>query len=283
MVPHDVNVDLHMHSTASDGVVSPADLAARGHANGLSIIALTDHDTLDGLAQAREAAADLGIRFINGVEISVTWGGGTLHLVGLGFEADHPSLAPNLRAMQETRFERAQRMDAGLVANGIASVLDEALALAGRPNLLGRAHFARALVARGTFSHMQEVFDRCLTPNKPGYAPHEWATLADAMGWIQAAGGTPVLAHPARYRLSATTHWALMQEFIGLGGKAIEVSTGSHSQVETRRYQRLSIELGLMASRGSDFHSPTESRCDVGRAPPLPDGTAPLWSDWLPC
>ena len=282
MIPHDINVDLHMHSTASDGVVPPSELAARGRANGLSLMALTDHDTLDGLAEAKASALDHGIGFVSGVEISVTWGGETLHLVGLGFDEAHPALAGNLRAMQDTRFERAQRMDAGLVAKGVPSVLEDALALAGKPNLLSRAHFARALVARGVCTHMQDVFDRYLTPNKPGYVPHQWAALGDAMGWIQAAGGTPVLAHPARYKLSATAHWALMQEFIGLGGQAIEVATGSHGQEEIRRYQRLSIELGLKASRGSDFHCPTESRCDVGRAPALPDGTAPLWADWLP-
>jgi predicted metal-dependent phosphoesterase TrpH len=280
MVPHDLNVDLHMHSTASDGTLSPEDLVARGAANGVQIMALTDHDTLDGLARARAAAADHGIRFFNGVEISVTWGGETLHMVGLDFDDQHPALAGSLRQVAASRFERARAMDQGLMAVGLPSIFDEAMAFAGNPNLIGRAHFARAMVARGICSHMQAVFDQYLTPGHPGYVPHEWSSLRQAMEWVHQAGGFTVLAHPARYRINATAHWALIQEFMSLGGKTIEVATGSHSLDETRRYQRLSIELGLMASRGSDFHCPKESRCDVGQAPALPCGTLPVWAGY---
>ncbi len=280
MVPHDLNVDLHMHSTASDGTVAPGDLVDRAASNGLQIMALTDHDTLDGLPRARQAAADHGIRFMNGVEISVSWGGETLHMVGLDFDADHPGLVAQLKQVSVSRFERGRAMDAGLVASGLPSVFDEAMAYAGNPNLLGRAHFARALVARGVCSHMQAVFDRYLTPGHPGYVAHEWTSLAKAMALVHEAGGFTVLAHPARYRINATAHWALLQEFMSLGGRAIEVATGSHSQDETRRYQRLSVEMGLMASRGSDFHCPKESRYDVGQAPVLPCGTWPVWAGY---
>jgi len=269
-----------MHSTASDGVLSPTALVLRGRDHGVDLMAITDHDTLDGLEEAEAAASDLGVGFMNGVEVSVTWGGSTLHLVGLGFDRSHPALSGALRAMQSSRFKRAHQMDAALVAAGLPSVMDSALGFAGNPNLIGRTHFARALVEAGICREVQEVFDRFLTPGRPGYVSHEWASLSEAMGWILSAGGTPVLAHPARYKLNSTAHWALMQEYMALGGEAIEVSTGSHSQEDTRRYQRLSVELGLRASRGSDFHSPRESRCDVGRAPPLPDGTLPVWSDW---
>jgi len=280
MLAHDLNVDLHMHSTASDVVVAPADLAVRGAANGLHLMALTDHDTIDGLGQAEEAARDLGIEFLNGVEISVSWGGVTLHLVGLGFDRESLALQAGLQGVQTSRLERARAMDDSLVKHGMPSVFDHAMSYAGNPALIGRTHFARALVAEGICKGMQEVFDRYLTPNKPGYVPHEWARLRSAMDWIISAGGTPVLAHPARYKLTDTAHWALMQEFMQLGGRALEVSTGSHSLDDTRRYQRLSVELGLHASRGSDFHSPTESRCDVGLAPALPDGTSPVWAGW---
>lgn len=280
MLPHDLNVDLHMHSTASDGVLAPAALVARGQDHGVDLMALTDHDTLDGLEEAVTAAGDLGVSLLTGVEVSVTWGGVTLHLVGLGFDRTDPGLAGALRSMQVSRFERARQMDAALVASGLPPVMDAALGFAGNANLIGRTHFARALVEAGICSGVQEVFDRFLTPGKPGYVAHEWASLRDAMGWIHAAGGTTVLAHPARYRLNDTAHWALMQDFMALGGRAIEVATGSHNQDDTRRYQRLSVDLGLRASRGSDFHSPKESRCDVGRAPPLPDGTLPVWADW---
>lgn len=280
MVPQDINVDLHMHSTASDGVVTPCDLVARGLANQLQLMALTDHDTIDGLDQARQAAKDYRVGFLNGVEVSVSWGGETLHLVGLGFDPLQGDLAANLKALQLSRRERASAMDAGLQAHGLPSVLDDAMAYAGNPNLIGRTHFARALVARGVCHHVQDVFDRFLTPGKPGYVPHQWATLSEAMAWIQGSGGVCVLAHPARYRLTDTARWVLLQEFMALGGRAIEVSTGSHSLDDTQRYRQLSVELGLKASRGSDFHSPTESRCDVGAAPVLPDGCDPIWSGW---
>ena len=280
MVPQDINVDLHMHSTASDGVVTPCDLVERGLANQLQLMALTDHDTIDGLDQARQAAKDCRVGFLNGVEVSVSWGGETLHLVGLGFDPLRGALAANLKALQLSRRERAGAMDAGLQAHGLPSVLDDAMAYAGNPNLIGRTHFARALVARGVCHHVQDVFDRFLTPGKPGYVPHQWATLSEAMAWIQGSGGVCVLAHPARYRLTDTARWALLQEFMALGGRAIEVSTGSHSLDDTQRYRQLSVELGLKASRGSDFHSPTESRCDVGAAPVLPDGCDPIWSGW---
>jgi 3',5'-nucleoside bisphosphate phosphatase len=280
MVPQDINVDLHMHSTASDGVVGPCELVERGLANGLQLMALTDHDTIDGLAQARQAAMDSRVGFLNGVEISVSWGGETLHLVGLGFDPSHGPLASNLQQLQVSRRERAKDMDAGLQAHGLPSVLNEAMAYAGNPNLIGRTHFARALVARGVCHHIQEVFDRFLTPGKPGYVPHQWASLSQALGWIHDSGGLSVLAHPARYKLTDTARWALLQEFMALGGGAIEVSTGSHSHTDTQRYRQISVELGLKASRGSDFHSPTESRCDVGAAPVLPDGCDPVWSGW---
>lgn len=280
MVPHDRNVDLHMHSSASDGVLSPADLAARAAANGLEVMALTDHDTLDGLSDAAQAARDFGIQFVPGVEISVTWAGETLHLVGLGIDPQAASLSRALREMQRSRAHRAQQMDDALVSAGLPSVLSQALGYAGNPMLVGRTHFARALVAQGVCGHLQEVFDRYLTPGKPGYVVHQWARLTEAMAWIQESGGTPVLAHPARYRLSDTARWALMQEFRVLGGRVIEVSTGSHSQQDTKRYQQVALQWGMQASRGSDFHSPTESRCDVGRAPPLPDGCDPVWAYW---
>lgn len=280
MVPQDINVDLHMHSTASDGVVGPCELVERGLANGLQLMALTDHDTIDGLAQARQAAMDSRVGFLNGVEISVSWGGETLHLVGLGFDPSQGPLASNLQQLQVSRRERAKDMDVGLQAHGLPSVLNEAMAYAGNPNLIGRTHFARALVARGVCHHVQEVFDRFLTPGKPGYVPHQWASLSEALGWIHDSGGLSVLAHPARYKLTDTARWALLQEFMALGGGAIEVSTGSHSHTDTQRYRQISVELGLKASRGSDFHSPTESRCDVGAAPVLPDGCDPVWSGW---
>ena len=281
MLPHDLNVDLHMHSTASDGALSPSEVVARAHANGVEILSLTDHDTVGGQHEAREAAKALGVRYVGGVEVSVTWGGETIHVVGLQVDPANSALNQLLQEIRQGRQTRARDMAQALVGHGLPDVLDEALALACNPGLISRTHFARALVARGVCPDMQSVFYSYLTPGKPGYVAHEWTSLTKAVGAIRAAGGVAVLAHPARYRLSAIGHWALIDEFKVLGGTGIEVVTGSHSDSEARRYQRLAVEQGLHASRGSDFHAPGESRYDAGAVPPLPDATRPIWHDWV--
>lgn len=280
LYPHDINVDLHMHSTASDGALAPEALVARAVANGVRILALTDHDTLAGQAAACEAARQMGVHYVHGVEISVTWGGETIHVVGLGVDPANMPLAKTLTAIQEGRLGRARAMAQGLVAQGLPDVMDQAMGFAQNPTLIGRTHFARALVARGICPDMNAVFQRFLTPGKPGYLAHTWASLSQAVGAILGAGGTAVLAHPARYRLSAIGHWALLDEFKALGGSAIEVVTGSHSEKEAKRFQRVALEHGLKASRGSDFHAEGESRFDVGAVPPLPDATCPVWHGW---
>ena len=281
--PHDLNVDLHMHSTASDGELAPAQLVSRAHANGVCMMALTDHDTIAGQAEAKAAAESLGIHYISGVEISVSWGGETLHIVGLNFDADHPDLSQALSAIQSGRAERARLMAQGLIDHGLPDLLEAAKTHARNPELIGRTHFGRAMVQAGICSEINEVFQRYLTPGKPGYTPHQWASLTQAVSVIRAAGGTAVLAHPARYRLNAMAQWALIQEFKALGGLGIEVVTGSHTQQEARRYQQVAVEHGLFASRGSDFHGPDESRIDVGCVPPLPDATRPVWHGWGRC
>jgi 3',5'-nucleoside bisphosphate phosphatase len=281
LLPHDLNVDLHMHSTASDGALSPSELVARAHNNGVQILALTDHDTLGGQHEARETAQRLGIRYVHGVEVSVTWGGETIHVVGLEIDPGHEPLQRLLASIQQGRQSRAQEMASRLVEHGLPNVLEDALALARNPDLISRTHFARALVARGVCPDMQSVFYSYLTPGKPGYTPHEWTSLTKAVCAIRGAGGVAVLAHPARYRLGAIGQWALIDEFKTLGGTAVEVVTGSHSDTEARRYQRLAVEHGLHASRGSDFHAPGESRYDAGAVPPLPDATRPVWHDWV--
>jgi 3',5'-nucleoside bisphosphate phosphatase len=281
LLPHDLNVDLHMHSTASDGALSPSELVARAHGNGVEILALTDHDTLSGQQEARETAQRLGVHYVHGVEISVTWAGETIHVVGLQVDIGHEPLQQVLAGIQQGRHRRAQEMASRLVAHGLPDILEDAKGFARNPDLIGRTHFARALVARGICPDMQSVFQAFLTPGKPGYTPHEWASLTKAVGAIRGAGGVAVLAHPARYRLGAIGQWALIDEFKTLGGTALEVVTGSHSDTEARRYQRIAIEHGLHASRGSDFHAPQESRFDVGAAPPLPDATRPVWHGWV--
>lgn len=280
-IPHDINVDLHMHSSASDGELAPCVLVKRAAANGVQMMALTDHDTIAGQKEAQKTAGEHGIDYVCGVEISVTWGGQTLHVVGLNIDPDHDGLNQGLRDIQIGREKRAQKIARSLMDEGLPDLLGPAKSYARNPDLIGRTHFARAMVEAGICPDVNEVFQRYLVPGKPGYVAHEWATLTQAASWIQNSGGVAVLAHPARYRLNAMTQWALFEEFKALGGSAIEVVTGSHTEQEARRYQRVALEHGFSASRGSDFHGPDESRFDVGCVPPLPDATRPVWHDWL--
>jgi predicted metal-dependent phosphoesterase TrpH len=273
-----LNADLHSHSTRSDGTLDPATLARRAHANGVQLWALTDHDEVGGLAAAAVAAAECGLRFVAGVEISVSVAAQTVHIVGLGVDPDNVTLRDGLQQVRSGRELRARRMAAELEREaGVAGAYAGACRHAGNPALISRTHFARYLVEQRICSSTHEVFTRFLTPGKPGYVDHAWATLRDALTWIDAAGGHAVIAHPARYPFTSTEEWALFEGFKAMGGAAVEVVTASHGAAEMRKYAAIATEFGLRASRGSDFHSPNESRCDLGRLPPLPDGVAPVW------
>jgi hypothetical protein len=272
--------DLHCHSTASDGVLSPAEVIRRAAANGVSVLALTDHDELAGIADAAEAARAAGIRLVPGVEISVTWGGISIHVVGLGVNPENATLASNLDYVRSSRGRRAERIAAELDALGIEGSLEGAYAYAENPKVIGRTHFARFLVERGIAADVAAVFKRYLAHGKPAYVPHQWAGLADAVAWIRASGGRAVVAHPGRYKLARAALRQLLGEFEAAGGEGIEVVTGSHSPEQYGEFARLARELGLLASRGSDFHGPEESIADLGRLPPLPAGLTPVWHDW---
>ena len=276
-----LNVDLHCHSTVSDGVLPPAEVARRAHANGVDVWALTDHDEVGGLAQAGAAARELGMRFITGTEISVTWAGQTVHIVGLGFDADNEALARGLRDTRAGRAERARRMGERLADLGMPGAYEGALPFAGNPELVSRTHFARYLVQAGYCPDVQTVFNKYLGDDCPGHVPMQWACLADAVGWIRAAGGRAVIAHPGRYKYSPLQFNALFDEFLQCGGEGIEVTTGSHTADEARHYAGVARRYGFLASRGSDFHSPQESRADLGSLPALPDDLKPVWHDWL--
>jgi len=271
------NFDLHNHSTASDGLLSPTQLVELGASLGVDGLALTDHDTVDGIGEAADAARRLGLRFIPGVEISVSWGDTTLHIVGLGIDPHHEVLASGLLGIREGRLGRARRMGDALAALGHEGAFEAALGLAGSELRLSRSHFARHLVQVGAVSDTQRAFDRYLGKGKPAFVQHEWAHLNDAVGWIRAAGGVAVLAHPGRYRLGPTAHWALLAEFVEAGGTALEVATSNHSADEIRRYAELALEFGLEASRGSDFHGPAESHAELGRVAALPYALTPVW------
>lgn len=274
------NFDLHNHSTASDGLLAPSQLMELGARLGVDALALTDHDTIDGLEEAASAAQRVGIGFVTGVEISVTWGETTLHVVGLGFDPDSAVLRGGLQSVRDTRFGRAQLMAGKLDALGIPGTLEAALALAGGENRLSRTHFARHLAERGAVRDTQAAFDKYLARGKPAFVAHQWATLEDAVGWIRAAGGIAVLAHPGRYGLKPLARATLLESFKRLGGEAIEVVTGSHRPEEYATWRRVAEEYGFLASRGADFHGLGESPVEPGRLPPLPASLVPVWTRW---
>jgi len=275
-----LNVDLHCHSTVSDGVLSPAALAARAKANGVDVWALTDHDELDGISQAREAAVELDLRFVAGVEISITWANKTIHIVGLGIDENNPDLREGLTSVRGGRESRGRDIAAQLEAVGIPGAFEGALKLADNPELLGRTHFARFLVEAGVRATVTEVFKSFLVEGKPGFVPHRWATLEQSIRWIRSAGGRAVIAHPGRYGFDDLQLNVFVEQFRALGGEGIEVITGSHHPAQYDEYAAYARKTGLLASRGSDFHGPTESRFDLGSLPPLPPGLTPVWHDW---
>lgn len=275
-----INADLHCHSNVSDGVLSPAELVRRAKANGVELFALSDHDALDGLADARSEALRIGLAFVAGVEVSVTWAGETIHVLGLGIDAEDPALVDGLARTRAGRDSRAREMGEQLAAVGIPGAYEGALRHVGNPDLVSRTHFARHLVERGVCRTVGEVFERFLSEGKPGFVEHRWANLAEAIGWIHGAGGVAVLAHPGRYRLPETGLRVLMEAFRELGGRGIEVVCGSHRPDQYQRFARHALELGFLASRGSDFHAPGEGSIDLGGLPPLPAELEPVWADW---
>ncbi len=275
---HLLNADLHSHSRYSDGTLSPTTLAQRAHANGVELWSLTDHDETGGLAEAATAAATLGMGFVPGVEISVTFAKETVHIVGLGFDPGNAALLAGLARTRNGRLARAQQMADGLAAVGIKGAMDGALRYVSNPDLVSRTHFARWLVETGVCSDTGAVFRRYLTEGKPGHVSHQWARLGDAVRWITQAGGLAVIAHPGRYKLTVNEEYALFSEFKAHGGRGVEVLTGSHGQADTTKYTAMAQEFGLLASRGSDFHSPEESRTDLGSLPDLPGTLQPVWT-----
>ncbi|MGB3071470.1 MAG: 3',5'-nucleoside bisphosphate phosphatase [Ottowia sp.] len=272
------NADLHCHSTVSDGTLEPEVLAARAKANGVDLWALTDHDEVGGQQRALEAARAQGLKYLTGVEISVTFADATVHIVGLGFDHTDPRMTEGLADTRDGRGPRAIEMSAQLAKVGIHGAYEGALKYVGNPRLISRTHFARFLVESGVCRDTPEVFRKYLTEGKPGYVPHRWAKLGDAVNWITQSGGIAVIAHPARYHFSPTVEYALFSEFKQHGGQGVEVVTGSHTSAEAVRYAGMAREFDLLASRGSDFHSPDESHIDLGKLPPLPAGLIPVWS-----
>ena len=272
-----LNADLHCHSVVSDGTLTPEELATRARANGVELWALTDHDEIGGQHRAHAAARAQGMAYLTGTEISVTFANHTVHIVGLGFDADSAEMQAGLEATRGGRGARAQEMSDGLAAVGIKGAYEGALKYVGNPELISRTHFARYLVEIGACQDTSEVFRRYLTEGKPGYVPHRWARLGDAVRWITGGGGVAVIAHPARYAFTPNEEYALFSEFKTHGGRGVEVVTGSHTAAEYLKYADMARDFDLAASRGSDFHSPQESRTDLGTLPYLPGNLTPVW------
>ena len=278
MKPQNIlNADLHCHSVVSDGTLSPEALAERAKTNGVELWALTDHDEIGGQHRAAAAAKAQGLAYLTGTEISVTFAGETVHIVGLGFDPDDAQLKQGLHNTRGGREQRAKEMADSLAKVGIHGAFEGALKFVGNPELISRTHFARHLVESGVCKETNEVFRKYLTEGKPGYVPHRWASLKDAVTWITEAQGIAVIAHPGRYNFSANAEYALFTEFKAHGGRGVEVVTGSHTKQEYVKYAETAKEFGLAASRGSDFHSPEESRTDLGSLPFLPGELTPVW------
>ena len=273
-----LNADLHCHSVVSDGTLTPEELALRAKSNGVELWALTDHDEVGGQARAAAAAHAQGLDYLTGVEISVTFAGETVHIVGLGFDATDSRIVNGLAQTRGGRGLRAQEMSHGLAKVGIKGAYEGALKYVGNPELISRTHFARYLVESGVCKDTYEVFRKYLTDNKPGFVPHRWASLGDAVGWIVQSGGVAVIAHPARYDFTANEEFALFTEFKLHGGQGVEVITGAHTSAEAIEYAGMAKAFGLAVSRGSDFHSPDESRIDLGALPFLPGDLTPIWT-----
>ena len=274
------NIDLHNHSRVSDGLLTPAELVRLAAANGVTTLALTDHDDTEGLAEAGEAARGLGVHFVNGVEVSVTWQQHTVHIVGLNIDPANATLLGGLAGIRSGRMERAEKIAHELAKAGIPGALEGALRFAHNPNIVARPHFARYIVEQGLARDVRAVFKRFLVKGKTGYVKHRWADLGDAVSWIRGAGGIPVLAHPGRYAVGRGVMETLIDEFVAAGGQAIEVVTCNHTRDQMELFAAETTRRGLMASRGSDYHGPGESYLEPGKLPPLPPQCVPVWQAW---
>lgn len=271
-----MNIDLHSHSTVSDGTLTPTELVAHAAQQGVDVLALTDHDSVDGLAEAANAARAQGLRLVNGVEVSAIWKGQTIHVVGLGVDPQNPALRAGLKSLCDFRVWRAEEIGRRLAKKRIEGAYEGAKAFA-TGSLVARTHYARFLIKSGYCKDMNEVFKKYLVRGKPGYVPGQWADLNQAVAWITGAGGIAVVAHPARYRLTASRLRALLGEFREAGGLAMEVVSGSHSPDECRAMAQHAGRAELLASQGSDYHGPENPWIELGRLRALPTGCQPIW------
>ena len=271
--------DLHAHSTASDGTLSPAELMQHAHAAGVNVMALTDHDTTAGIAEARDTATQLGMDFIPGIELSVTWNNRTVHIVGLGIDENSEPMQAGIKKLMDFRQWRAEEIGRRLEKAGYSDMYEKAKAYS-NGRLIGRVHFARALVEAGHADTVGAVFKKFLVGGKPGFVPGAWAELGDVVKWIREAGGRAIIAHPARYDMTRTKLRQLIADFKDLGGEGFEVCSGSHSKDDVNTMAQHARDFDLLASAGSDFHGPENPWVNLGQLAPIPQGLKPVWHDW---
>ncbi len=274
-----LTIDLHTHSTASDGSLSPTELVQHASAAGINVLALTDHDDTEGVAEAQKEAVNHGITLIPGVEMSVTWRGRSIHLVGLNIDPEYQPLQDLLAKTRAFRNWRAEEIDRRLSKKGIHGAYDWVKKRA-KGKILSRTHFAQFLVEQGKAKSVSDVFNHYLKTNKPGYVPGQWASLDNALSVLIGSGGKVVIAHPARYKLTMTKLNELIDQFRAAGGHGLEVISGSHSRDDSFRMASVAKKRGLLASVGSDFHDPERPWIALGKLPQLPDGCRPIWHDW---
>lgn len=268
--------DLHCHSTASDGALSPTELVQRAHQCGVTSLALTDHDTVSGLSEAQAAATATGIKLIPGIELSTSWQNKCFHIVGLGIDPAYPPLREATRNLQIMRIERAEKIADKLEKKRIPGAL-EAVKKAAGEGMITRTHFADFLLSQFHVSTQQEAFDRYLGAGKAAYVPTIWAEMELAVSWITQSGGVAVLAHPLRYKLTASWMKRLLAAFKEAGGLGIEVVTGRYNSDEINLAAGYAKRFELAGSAGSDFHSPTNQWVELGRLAPLPENIKPVW------
>lgn len=277
-----MNADLHCHSYYSDGLLSPSDVMRRAHAHGVELATLSDHDETAGVPEAHDTALELGMRFVSGVEVSVTWGDDqTIHVIGLGIDIYNHALSDGLEAVRGGREARAVRIGDELAKVGIVGAYDGAMRHARNPALISRSHFARYIVECGLAKDVKSVFNAWLGRGLPGYIPHQWATLEQCVSWINGAGGVAVVAHPGRYWMEPKVMESFLGEFKELGGRGIEVLSSSHRPEKVEIFADYARRFGFLASRASDFHAPGESWTDLGKLPSLPPDLKPVWSELL--
>lgn len=268
-------VDLHMHTTASDGELSPAQLMQAAALAGIKTLAVTDHDCIDGLAEARQTSAELGLQLIPGVELSSRWGAHDIHVVGLGVDTADPQFQAHLSAQMARRKERAIKIGERLEKLGYLQCYEKAAAIAPQ-GIPARPHFAQILVEQGICKERKQAFQRYLAASKPAYVKTQWPELAEVVGWIRQAGGVAVLAHAGRYKLTRSKLERLVMAFSEAGGQALEVSVATHSPEMVQQLADLTIKFELYASQGSDYHGPSMRWVQLGKMPPLPSRCRPV-------